>query len=176
MRWSGDRPGSAPAAVVAFCVLLTGGGFGVTACATDDLREKLRQRIDDIWRTGGVDPAAVQVFGYDHSFRPRARGCQDLPEEQRWWANQASKLPSDKIAGAALLANWERGLRQRGYELRRFRSTGSEGRILLALHAADGVYMEAFVDPDGNTTLDVTMGPCATRLATDPRPPYVPEP
>ncbi|MGH9379438.1 MAG: hypothetical protein ACRD2Z_02310 [Thermoanaerobaculia bacterium] len=154
-------------------------GLGIAlmvACVTDPrLPGELRRRVDEIWRFGGVDPGDVQVFGYAPWIRPRSPRCADLPEEDRWWANQASKLPSDKIAGATLLANWERELRHQGYELRRFRSTASEGRILVAVHADDGVYMEAFVETDGNTTLDVMMGPCATRQISEPDPPYIPE-
>lgn len=145
------------------------------ACSSDSNRTLVGDRITAVWEAAGVDPAGAQVLGYARTTRPRAAACADLPEDQRWWGKQTSTLPPGKVTQSALLERLGAGLEDQGYEVRRYKSSGSETRILDAVNDNDGVHVQLFVTGGGGASLDVKAGPCATRLRTEPEPPYLPE-
>ncbi len=149
-----------------------------TACSSDDgggNETVVRTRIDAVWAAVGADPAAVQVLAYGRTERPGADACAGLPEDDRWWGAQRSRLPPGEVAQATLLDRLETALADDGFVVRRYKSTGSETRILDGVNEEEGVTVQLFVTDDGAASLDVKAGPCATALRTEPDPPYVPE-
>lgn len=147
-----------------------------TACSSDASgnEQLVRDRIDAIWETAGVADEA-QVLGYQRTERPRASACAGLPEEDRWWGKQTSTLPPGKISQAELLERLEASLTDEGFVVRRYKSTGSETRILDAVNADDAVTVQLYVTEGGQASLDVKAGPCAPALRAEPEAPYLPE-
>lgn len=150
--------------------------MNTAACSSDSNEALLAERITAVWRAAGVDPDDAQVLEYARSTRPRATACADLPEDQRWWGKQTSTLPPGKVAQGDLLVRLATALEQQGYQVRRYKSSGSETRILAAFNDGDDVYLQVYVTGGGGASLDVKAGPCATRMRTEPDPPYLPEP
>lgn len=145
------------------------------ACSSDPTRTLVGDRITAVWEAAGVDPADAQVLGYARTSRPRAPACADLSEDQRWWGKQTSTLPPGKVAQATMLRSLTAGLEDQGYEVRRYKSSGSETRILDAVSDNDGVHIRLYITGGGSASLDVKAGPCATRLWGEPERPYLPE-
>jgi len=149
--------------------------MNTAACSSDSNRALVGERITAVWQAAGVDPGAAQVLEYARMNRPRAAACADLPADQRWWGKQTSTLPPGKVAQADLLGRLAGAFEQQGYEVRRYKSSGSETRILDAVNDDDGVYLQLYVTGGGGASLDVKAGPCAARLRTEPDPPYLQE-
>lgn len=168
------------------CAPLTGRGLVVlafvallataAACSSSPSNETfIRDRIGLVWDAAGVDSADVQILGYARYDRPRAPACAGLAQDQRWWGKQTSTIPPDLIDQATMLERLTVKLAGEGYDIRRYKSSGSSTRILDAVNDDDGVYIQIFVTGGGSASLDVKAGPCAVRLRGAPPPPYVRE-
>lgn len=140
----------------------------------DAIRAAVRDRIDAVWRDAGVADEA-QVLDYRRTDRPRASACAELPEDQRWWGKQTATLPPGVVSQTDLLDRLGTALSDEGFTVRRYRSTGSETRILDAVHDAEQTTVQLFVTGDGGASLDVKVGPCAPALRAEPDAPYVAE-
>jgi hypothetical protein len=161
------------AAVITVFTIL---GVLMAGCGStrDDEKGRVTDRMEELWRSAGVDPEAASLLGYDFTHRPGAAGCRGVPDEKdHWFANRTAVLRGGVITQKELLRRVSDALEQKGYRIWVYRSTGSESRTLKARSAEDRTFVELFVDADGHTTLDLTRTPCAGVMVRDPGPPYV---
>jgi len=158
--------------VPAFVALLV----TAAACSSGPSNETfVRDRIGSVWEAAGVDSDDVQILGYYRFDRPRAPACAGLADDQRWWGKQTSTIPPNLIDQATMLERLTVKLAGEGYDVRRYKSSGSSTRVLDAVNDNDGVYIQIFVTGGGSASLDVKAGPCAVRLRAAPPPPYLRE-
>lgn len=167
------RPGR-PATIAAITLI---GAIAMTSCSSDpgSTEAATTRRIDTIWAAAGAEPADATTLGYERFDRPRADACADLPEDDRWWGTRTARLRPGAVDQLDLLDRVGALLTDDGYQVARYRSTGSETRILKASSAEDQTAVELHVTADGGAALRVHAGPCGPRIGMRVDPPYEPE-
>lgn len=137
--------------------------------------DAIAETTEGVWAASGVPADAVRRGDVRRQTYGSTAACADLDRDERWATTGTSRTGPGRADQAALLDGAADHLRDRGFTVARYRSSGSETRQLVATNAEQEQSLELFVEVDGAATLRILAGPCAALLAAPPDAPYVPD-
>lgn len=151
--------------IVATMVISAGcGGDDSGSGAEGPLYGEITEVIGAFWEGTGVSGDAPIVFGYDYQTHEDTKSCQDLAEDDRWYAERTSLVEPGKVTQAAMTEAAIAYLQREGFTVSRWRTSATDAPVALGFigHKGDTA-IEVDVSDDGRTDLAVRMGPCATQ-------------
>jgi len=135
----------------------------MTGCANGSPEEDLTTTIEGVMAAANVEVDRNYIAGYA---RKSAPGCDEVPEDDRWYDIQTGQILSDRQTQARVYEGALAYLQDNGYEVRHYESAAFPDVDTLAVRGVkDDRVVRVTIGGDGNSHIRVTAGPCSVQVS-----------